>query len=308
MQTTDKYISVGNPKDIYGLFQQIFFLKSLSGQIYLTFQCGTISCSVLLTIPSLCFNTVIVNFAMRFKLALKYPLSNPENKMTFNEKSLGVIFDLDGVLVDTAWGHLLAWKDLAEKEGFEISDEFFYSTFGMQNYQIIPQLVGPDVSRKRVDQMGHWKEQRYRQIVADRLVPAEGVTELIDSLKAAGFKLAVGSSAPRANVQLMLTSAKLINNFDILVSGEDVSKGKPDPETFAAAGEKLFLPPHRCVVVEDAVQGVEAGKAAKMSVVAVANTRKRSELSQADIIVDSLADINAQAFINLIQKASGKYI
>ncbi len=223
--------------------------------------------------------------------------------MVINNK-MGVIFDLDGVLVDTAWAHLLAWKDLAEREGFDMSDEFFYKTFGMQNYQILPDLLGTDVPIERIDRLADWKEQRYREIAADRLVPAEGVAQLIEGLKETGFRLAVGSSAPRANVELMLTAAKLIDNFDVLISSENVTKGKPDPETFATAGAQLSLPPQRCVVVEDAVQGVQAGKAASMAVVAVANTRKREELAEADLVVNSLAEIDATDFVAIIQRTT----
>ncbi len=224
--------------------------------------------------------------------------------MTEEKANMGVIFDLDGVLIDTALSHLKAWQDLAAVEGFEMPEELFYSTFGMQNYQIIPQLVPDDTPREEIERMSEWKEDRYRQIVVDQLVPADGVIQLLDDLKRTAFRLAVGSSAPRANVQLMLDTAGLMGHFDALVSGEDVSNGKPHPETFTTAGGKLGLSPDRCVVVEDAAQGVEAGKAAGMAVVAVTSTRKREELSRADVIVDSLAEVNARDFMELIDSVA----
>lgn len=217
---------------------------------------------------------------------------------------IGAIFDLDGVLIHTAQSHLEAWQDLAAIEGFEMPEEFFYRTFGMQNYQILPDLLPPDTPRKEIDRMSDWKEQRYREIVTDRLVPADGVVELLEDLKKAAFRLAVGSSAPRANVRLMLGQAGLMDYFDALVSGEDVSSGKPHPETFTTAGEKLMLSPHRCVVVEDAAQGVEAGKAAGMAVIAVTSTRTRKELAGADRVVDSLAEIKARDFEKLVGPAA----
>lgn len=218
-----------------------------------------------------------------------------------DKNEMGAIFDLDGVLVDTAWAHLQAWRALAAREGFEMSPEYFYSTFGMQNCQILPELVGQDVPRNEIDRMGDWKEQRYREIIAQKLGPADGVLALLEDLKATGFRLAVGSSAPRPNVELMLGSAEITDYFDAFVCGQDVTHGKPHPETFLTAAAKLAISPDRCVVVEDAVQGVAAGKAGGMVVIAVTSTRKREELAQADLVVDTLAEIGAKDFTRLIE-------
>ena len=217
------------------------------------------------------------------------------------DSRMGVIFDLDGVLVDTGWAHKQSWYDLAEKEGFSMTDEFFYSTFGMQNYQIIPMLLRRVAALDEVDRLSDWKEQRYREIIAEKLVPAEGAKSLLCDLKSENFLLAVGSSAPRANLEFVLTRTDLKDYFDAYVSGEDVINGKPAPDTFFKAAEKLLLEAENCVVVEDAVQGVDAGKAAGMPVVAVTTTRSRADLQKADIIVDSLAQLQARQFIDLLR-------
>lgn len=221
-------------------------------------------------------------------------------RMTNRDNGMGVIFDLDGVLVDTGWAHKQSWFDLAEKEGFGMSDEFFYSTFGMQNYMIIPMLLGRELPRDEVDRMADWKEQRYREIIADHLEPAPGAKRLLADLRSSGFRMAVGSSAPRANLDLVLDSADLRDCFDAFVSGEQVKNGKPAPDTFLKAAKELGLPPGRCAVVEDAVQGVEAGKAAGMPVAAVTTTRKRADLAIADIVVDSLAELDASDFVRML--------
>ncbi len=220
--------------------------------------------------------------------------------MTSVNSRMGVIFDLDGVLVDTGWAHKQSWFDLADREGFDMSDYFFYSTFGMQNNQIIPMLFGRDMSDDEITPLSEWKEQRYRELIAGELAPAQGVKELLDDLKNAGFYLAVGSSAPRANLDLVLDRVQVHDYFDALVTAEEVTKGKPAPDTFLTAAKKLSLPAHRCVVVEDAVQGIEAGKAAGMPVVAVTTTRERIALTQADKIVDSLTELKADDFAALI--------
>ena len=219
--------------------------------------------------------------------------------MTEMNSRMGVIFDLDGVLVDTGWAHKQSWYDLAEKEGFEMSDEFFYSTFGMRNDQIIPKLA-EGISSEGIDRLSKWKEQRYREIIAEKLTLSPGVSELLDDLKECGFLLAVGSSAPKANLNLVLERVRIKDYFDACVTGEEVVEGKPAPETFLKAARKIGLSPDCCVVVEDAVQGVEAGKAAGMPVVAVTTTRNRTDLSAADIVVDRLGELTAKDFIRLL--------
>jgi beta-phosphoglucomutase len=222
-------------------------------------------------------------------------------EMKESDHQMGVIFDLDGVLVDTGWAHRQSWYDLAEKEGLSMTDEFFYSTFGMQNYMIIPMLLGRDAASDEIDRLSDWKEQRYREIIAAKLVPAEGAKSLLGDLKREYFLLAVGSSAPRANLELVLARTGLQEYFDAFVSGQDVKNGKPAPDTFLKAAEKFSLEPESCLVVEDAVQGVEAGKAAGMPVVAVTTTRSRADLHKADIIVDSLAELKAGQFVDLLR-------
>jgi beta-phosphoglucomutase len=224
-----------------------------------------------------------------------------KRKMIEDNSHMGVIFDLDGVLVDTGWAHKQSWYDLAEKEGFDMSDDFFYKTFGMRNDQIIPMLAGRGTSSKEIERLSQWKEKRYRELIAENLILPPGVGELLGDLKRSGFLMAVGSSAPKANLDLVLESVKIRDYFNACVTGEEVIEGKPAPDTFVKAAQKLGLPSDCCVVVEDAVQGVEAGKAAGMPVVAVTTTRDRSALSAADIIVDGLGELKAKDFAKLLK-------
>jgi len=222
-------------------------------------------------------------------------MTTPTNKM-------GVIFDLDGVLIDTAEFHKQSWFDLAEKEGFEITSEFFYETFGMQNYQIIPLLAKGEVPGEEVDRLSKWKERRYRDLIEDAQVLAAGADALLTDLKRCGFLLAIGSSAPRANMDFVLARIGVGPYFDAIVTGEDVKRGKPAPDTFLKAAEKLALPPCRCVVVEDAVAGVQAARNAGMRVIALTTTRPRKDLTEADLVADSLADLKPDDFANLVEK------
>jgi beta-phosphoglucomutase len=224
-----------------------------------------------------------------------------KRQMIEDNSHMGVIFDLVGVLVDTGWAHKQSWYDLAEKEGFDMSDDFFYKTFGMRNDQIIPMFVGRGTSSEEVERLSQWKEKRYRELIAENLILPPGVGELLGDLKRSGFLMAVGSSAPKANLDLVLEIVKIRDYFNACVTGEEVVEGKPAPDTFVKAAQKLGLPSDCCVVVEDAVQGVEAGKAAGMPVVAVTTTRDRSALSAADIIVDGLGELKAKDFAKLLK-------
>lgn len=213
----------------------------------------------------------------------------------------GVIFDMDGVLVDSGWAHRQAWFDLAEAEGLEMSDEFFRKTFGMQNDTILP-MLRPGISKPEMDRLSDYKERRYRELVASQPRAADGVLALLSDLKVSGFRLAIGSSAPRANLDVFWGPLGLADYFEAVVTKEQVIEGKPSPETFLKAAGMLSLAPQRCVVVEDALHGVQAARAAGMPVVAVTTTRSRAELAHADRVVDSLAELKAADFAMLLNQ------
>ena len=219
--------------------------------------------------------------------------------MTSCDKKLGVIFDMDGVLVDTGWAHRRSWYDLAEREGLMMSEAFFRRTFGMQNDAILP-MLRPGISKEQMERLADWKEQRYRGIVKERVELAPGAEALLKDLKRHGFRLAIGSSAPPENLDVFWEPLGLADWFDARVTKEEIARSKPSPETFLKAAEKLGLAPACCAVVEDAVPGVQAARAAGMPVVAVTATRKRDDLAQATRIVDSLSELKATDFVALL--------
>jgi len=153
-----------------------------------------------------------------------------------------------------------------------------------------------------MDRLSDRKEQRYRELVHSRPKAADGVLALLSDLKADGFRLAIGSSAPRANLDVFWGPLGLADYFQATVTKEQVVEGKPSPETFLKAAGMLSLAPQRCVVVEDALHGVQAARAAGMPVVAVTTTRSRAELACADRVVDSLAELSAEDFVRLLNR------
>lgn len=186
-----------------------------------------------------------------------------------------------------------------------MSEEFFRRTFGMQNDAILP-MLRPGISREQMDHLADWKELRYRDIVKERVELAPGAEALLKDLKRHGFRLAIGSSAPPENLDVFWNQLALADWFDARVTKEQIAHSKPSPETFLKAAEKLGLAPACCAVVEDAVPGVQAAKAAGMPVVAVTTTRQREDLAQADHIVSSLSVLKASDFLALLRSPSGK--
>jgi len=208
-----------------------------------------------------------------------------------------VLWDLDGTLVDSEEYHWLSWRDTMRAEAVDLSYERFLASFGQRNDRILAGWLGPDADPDRLRRIGDAKEQEYRRLAETRgLAPLPGAREWLSSLRAAGWRQAIASSAPRLNVETMLRVLNLASFLDAVVSAEDVTRGKPDPEVFLTAAARLGVPPSRCIVVEDAAAGVEAARRAGMRSVGVS----RSGALEADVFVTSLADLAADALERLL--------
>jgi beta-phosphoglucomutase len=206
-----------------------------------------------------------------------------------------VIWDVDGTLVDTAELHFQAWCELARelKQPFTRAD--FARTFGWRNPEIIPLLFGANRTPEDVDRLGGRKEDLYRAEAMKGVELLPGVRSLLNALAQAGARQAVGSSAPRKNLDLILEITRTSPFFSAIVSMEDTARGKPDPQVFLLAADKLGVPPQRCVVVEDAPVGVQAAKAGGMRAIGVTFVGHHSEekLSSAgaDLVLPSLEHV-----------------
>ncbi len=202
-----------------------------------------------------------------------------------------VIFDLDGVLIDSGAAHRESWRALGAELGIEVSDQAVGAVFGRQNRDIVPILFGDDRTPQEVRQLGARKEELYRDLVRGKVPVNEGAVELVRHYHDGGYQLAVGSSTPRANIDLALGEMGIAKLFGVIVSSEDVSIGKPDPTVFLTAASRLGVPSGDCLVIEDAPAGVEAGKAAGMVVVARAGSHVRDKLGHADRVISSLNEL-----------------
>jgi beta-phosphoglucomutase family hydrolase len=214
----------------------------------------------------------------------------------------GVIWDMDGVLVDTGEFHFRAWSQALPEFGIPFTRELFRATFGMNNAGILTMLLGRTPVPELLGEISDRKEQLFRQAVRGRAQLLPGVQAWLERLEAAGVRQAIASSAPPANIDALVDELGLRDYFDAIASGFDLP-GKPDPAVFLKAARLIGVPPERCVVVEDAVAGIGAARRAGMKCVAVTTTNPARALKEADVIVERLDALPLDTFERLLAEA-----
>ena len=217
---------------------------------------------------------------------------------------LAAIFDWDGVIIDSHDQHAESWEMLAAEQGSALPENFFKKSFGMRNQSIFQMFFSSWVDADdlvRSAELADRKEELYRELVRrDGIVPLPGVVALLESLAAAGIPCSVGSSTPRANIDVIMDIIGLGDRFQAITAAEDVTEGKPDPQVFLKAAAKVGATPAESVVFEDAHVGIEAGLAAGMKVIAVATTHPIESLGDAHLAVSSLEEVSAATLRELL--------
>lgn len=214
---------------------------------------------------------------------------------------LAVIFDVDGVLVDSYRVHFESWLSLTEEHGTIMTETEFASLFGRTSRDIICKILGPDLSEQQVVAMDDRKEALYREFLQRKFPVMDGAVELIDSLVEAGFVLAVGSSGPPENVNISLRWLGRTQSFSAIVTGKDVTRGKPDPQVFLLAARRMGVEPPNCAVIEDAPAGISAALAGGITAIALVGTASAEKLNHAHLVVNSLRELTAKRIADLIQ-------
>lgn len=223
----------------------------------------------------------------------------------FEEKNMFenycVIFDMDGVLADTGPIHYESWVKLAKQIRVKFSKKFFNLTFGQQSVSITRKLVGPKIKQEVVEKWANLKERYYREMVKNKLKPLPGALILIKELHARNFKLAIGSSGPPENVDLLLSTLSIKDYFDVIITAAEVKNGKPAPDVFLIAAEKLNIKVDNCLVIEDAPVGIISARKAGMKVIALRTTHCNVDLLNADKVVQDLSSINLNDILELLE-------
>ncbi len=219
-----------------------------------------------------------------------------ENKMK------AVIWDMDGIIADTSQYHHKGWQIVFRKRGINYTEADFRRNTGKRSDTIIREVLGEKIPQNEITELIQEKDETFRQLMGGNIKLFPGVLKLITSLKEHDFKIAIASSAPMENIQLITQSLKIANYFDAIISGWEVTKGKPHPQTFLLAAEKLGVETEDCIVIEDAISGVTASKRAGMRCIAVTNTTSREELREADLIIDTLEEITVDDLTRLLDQ------
>jgi len=210
------------------------------------------------------------------------------------------LFDLDGVIVDTAKYHYLAWRNLANSLGFDFTEEQNEHLKGVsrvKSLEILLELGNVNLSEDKKKVLLDEKNNEYLEYV-NKMTPDEilpGVIRVLDFLDKKGVKYALGSASK--NASLILEKVDLLDRFSALVDGNDVSKAKPDPEVFLIGASKLKIAPENCIVVEDAIAGIQAANKAKMLSIGIGS---REVLHEANYVFKDMNEIKSEFLIKIL--------
>lgn len=211
-----------------------------------------------------------------------------------------IIWDMDGVIADTGVTHFCAWQALLAERGETISEEQFTDTFGMANPEILRQWYGAGLSDAEIRALGLHKEELFREMVAQyvRLLP--GVLDWLKWGRARGHAQVVASSGEMANIVAITQALDITNYFDALVAGGFMPRSKPDPAIFLQAAASVGARTAECLVIEDGIVGVEAARRAGIRCLAVTTTHAAAKLGAADLVVDSLVELDEPTMERLL--------
>lgn len=199
---------------------------------------------------------------------------------------MGILFDMDGVIADTNPFHKTSIQQFCTRHGIDASDAFLKEkVYGRVNKEWIPNLFGA-LSAEKIKILADEKEQLFREIYAPHLRVLDGLIEFLQLLHENGVKAAVATSAPLENADFILDGLNIRKYFDAILHSADVEKGKPHPEIYLKAAAALGKLPTECIVIEDSISGVQAGKAAGSKVIGITTTHEGVEFGSIDLVIN----------------------
>lgn len=215
-------------------------------------------------------------------------------------KNFGVIFDMDGVIVDSNPYHKISLKEFVSRHGYELSDEqLLKRIYGRTNREWITDLFGK-LPEDQLTEYAEEKEALYRKLFNDDIKPVKGLIRFLDLLNDRKVLRAIGTSAPRSNVDFTLNKTNTVKYFPTILYDAFVTHSKPHPEIYLKSAEALGLPNSQCIVIEDSLSGVESGQRAGSKVIGITTTHSREELSHCDMIIDDFEDLTIETLETLL--------
>jgi beta-phosphoglucomutase len=220
--------------------------------------------------------------------------------MKISKNNIAFIFDMDGVLVDNFHFHNLAWKEFCKDKQVTIPlDELKNILFGRTNNEIMPMLFGQDISVNDIQKLSDEKEAAYRKVYEGQVKPVKGLISLLESFYNNDIPLAVASSGPMANIMFVLQNLNIANYFTVIVSGDEVTHGKPHPEIYLKTSGKMGVKPDNCFVFEDSYAGIESAKNAGMKVIGVATTHPKEKLKDTILNISHYEEFDVKDIYNI---------
>lgn len=211
---------------------------------------------------------------------------------------VGFIFDMDGVIIDSNPFHRIALKQFCKQHGHDLTEEQLQQKiYGRMNRDWIINLFG-DLPEDTVRQYAFEKEALFREIYANDIKPVDGLIPFLNKLNDNDYPRVVATSAPAENVEFTFSKTNTSQYFTIVLDDSDVENGKPDPEIYLKAAATLKIPPDQCLVFEDSLSGIAAGKAAGCKVIGITTTHSANELTHVDLVIDSFVDLDPKKLIS----------
>lgn len=217
-------------------------------------------------------------------------------------KEIAVIFDMDGVICHTNPYHSLAFRDFFSARNLSPTDEeFAQHMFGKSNSYILTHFLKRPITGQELLQMEHEKESLFRKIYEPHIEPIAGILAFMDSLESNGVKLGVATSAPYANLELILGKINIREKLGSVLASEDVKKHKPDPEVYLSSAANLSIAPEKCLVFEDSFSGISAALNAGMQVVGVLSSHTKEELPPCSLYINDYTDLSYEKISHLFK-------
>ncbi|MBD1432142.1 HAD family phosphatase [Sphingobacterium sp. DN00404] len=217
-------------------------------------------------------------------------------------ESFAVIFDMDGVICHTNPFHAKAFEHFFDKYKIPYTEkEFEEHMYGKHNSYIMTHFFKRTITGEELAQLENEKESLFREIYKQEIDPLPHYLTFLDDLKSKGFKTAVATSAPLANLKLIVDELKIETRMESLLASENVTQHKPHPEVYLKSADKLGVPPSACVVFEDSFSGVTAARNAGMKVVGVLSSHRKEELPPCSLYIHDYSEIDAERVLDLLK-------
>ncbi len=216
---------------------------------------------------------------------------------------IAFVFDMDGVIIHSNPYHKVALHQFCEKYGYHLTeDELRNKIYGRTNKQWITNLFERELGAEELDRFAEEKEGLFRDLIAKDIKALDGLKDFLDRMNVQKIDRAIGTSAPRSNVDFVMAKTQLASYFPTILDDSFVEHGKPNPEIYIKCAEALNYDPANCVVFEDSLSGVAAGKAAGCKVVGVATTHTHTELADTDLVIDDFTNLDPAEVIHKLYK------